>query len=167
MRIAICPGSFDPVTLGHMDIIARACKIFDKVIVAVSVNPEKHTSFSTEERKQMLTIATKSMGLENVEIDVVNGLLADYARSKGANAIVKGLRAMTDFEYEFQMALTNKQLNPELETMFLATSAQNMFLSSSMVKQVAGFGGDIKDFVPECIAQTIKERLSIGGNKNG
>ncbi len=167
MRVAICPGSFDPVTLGHMDIISRACKIFDKVIVAVSVNPHKTTSFSTEERMEMLKIATAKAGLDNVEIDNVKGLLADYAREKGANAIVKGLRAMTDFEYEFQMALTNKQLNPELETMFLATSAVNMFLSSSMVKQVAGFGGDIKDFVPECIAQTIKKRLSTGGNGNG
>ena len=97
----------------------------------------------------------------------MNGLLADYAREKNANVIVKGLRAMTDFEYEFQMALTNKQLNPDLETMFLATSSQYMFLSSSMVKQVAGFGGDIKDFVPECIAQTITERLSTGGSNNG
>lgn len=167
MRIAICPGSFDPVTIGHMDIITRACKIFDKVIVAVSVNVHKHTSFSTEERMNMLEIATQNENLTNVEIDHVEGLLADYARVRGANVIVKGLRAMTDFEYEFQMALTNKQLNPELETMFLATSAKNMFLSSSMVKQVAGFGGDIKGFVPECIAQTIKERLMTGGNKNG
>lgn len=167
MQIAICPGSFDPVTRGHMDIITRACHIFDKVIVAVSVNPQKTTSFSAVERIKMLEIAAKSAELTNVEIDNVNGLLADYAREKNANVIVKGLRAMTDFEYEFQMALTNKQLNPDLETMFLATSSQYMFLSSSMVKQVAGFGGDIKDFVPECIAQTITERLSTGGSNNG
>lgn len=156
MRIAICPGSFDPVTLGHMDIISRACKIFDKVIVAVPVNPDKHASFTVEERMEMLRTATAGM---NVEVDCVHGLLADYAREKNAAAIVKGLRAMTDFEYEFQMALTNKKLNPEVETMFLATSVENMFLSSSMVKQIAGFGGDISHFVPECLLDKINERL--------
>ena len=156
MRIGICPGSFDPVTLGHMDIITRACKIFDKVIVAVPVNPNKHASFTVEERMEMLRMATKGM---NVEVDSVSGLLADYAREKNAAAIVKGLRAMTDFEYEFQMALTNKKLNPEVETMFLPTSMENMFLSSSMVKQIAGFGGDISHFVPECLLDRINERL--------
>ena len=156
MRIAICPGSFDPVTLGHMDIISRACKIFDKVIVAVPVNPDKHASFTVEERMEMLRTATAGM---NVEVDCVHGLLADYAKEKNAAAIVKGLRAMTDFEYEFQMALTNKKLNPEVETMFLATSVENMFLSSSMVKQIAGFGGDISHFVPECLLDRINERL--------
>lgn len=159
MRIAVCPGSFDPVTLGHLDIISRASRIFDKVIAAVPVNPAKNASFSTEERMEMLRIVCAQEHLDNVEIDKVTGLLADYAREKGAMTIVKGLRAMSDFEYEFQQALTNKKLNPELETMFLATSAENMFLSSSMVKQVAGFGGDISHFVPQCILQTIKERL--------
>lgn len=156
MKIAICPGSFDPVTLGHMDIITRACKIFDKVIVAVPVNPDKRASFTVEERMEMLRKATQGM---NVEVDCVKGLLADYAKEKQAVAIVKGLRAMTDFEYEFQMALTNKKLNPEVETMFLPTSMENMFLSSSMVKQIAGFGGDISHFVPECLLDTINERL--------
>lgn len=159
MRIAVCPGSFDPVTLGHLDIISRASRIFDKVIAAVPVNPAKNASFSTEERMEMLRIVCAEEHLDNVEIDQVTGLLADYAREKGAMTIVKGLRAMSDFEYEFQQALTNKKLNPELETMFMATSAENMFLSSSMVKQVAGFGGDISHFVPQCILQTIKERL--------
>lgn len=156
MRIAICPGSFDPVTLGHMDIITRACKIFDKVIVAVPVNPDKRASFTVEERMEMLRIATRGM---NVEVDCVKGLLADYAKEKHAVAIVKGLRAMTDFEYEFQMALTNKKLNPEVETMFLPTSMEYMFLSSSMVKQIAGFGGDISHFVPEALLDRINERL--------
>jgi pantetheine-phosphate adenylyltransferase len=156
MKIAICPGSFDPVTLGHMDIITRACKIFDKVIVAVPVNPDKRASFTVEERMEMLRKATQGM---NVEVDCVKGLLADYAKEKQAVAIVKGLRAMTDFEYEFQMALTNKKLNPEVETMFLPTSMENMFLSSSMVKQIAGFGGDISHFVPGCLLDTINERL--------
>lgn len=157
MRVAICPGSFDPVTLGHMDIITRACKIFDKVIVAVPVNPDKRASFTVEERMEMLRIATAGM---NVEVDCVKGLLADYAKEKQAVAIVKGLRAMTDFEYEFQMALTNKKLNPEVETMFLPTSMENMFLSSSMVKQIAGFGGDISHFIPECLLDRINERLT-------
>ena len=157
MKIAICPGSFDPVTLGHMDIITRACKIFDKVIVAVPVNPDKRASFTVEERMEMLRKATQGM---NVEVDCVKGLLADYAKEKQAVAIVKGLRAMTDFEYEFQMALTNKKLNPEVETMFLPTSMENMFLSSSMVKQIAGFGGDISHFVPGCLLDTINERLT-------
>ena len=156
MKIGICPGSFDPVTLGHMDIITRACKIFDKVIVAVPVNPDKRASFTVEERMEMLRMATAGM---NVEVDGVSGLLADYAREKNATAIVKGLRALTDFEYEYQMALTNKKLNPEVETMFLPTSMENMFLSSSMVKQIAGFGGDISHFVPECLLDRINERL--------
>lgn len=162
MNIAICPGSFDPVTIGHLDIVTRASVIFPKVIVAVSVNPKKKYSFSVEERMELLRIATEEKGIQ-VEIDQVDGLLADYAKARQATVIVKGLRAMTDFEYEFQMALTNKKLNSELETMFLATSAENMFLSSSMVKQVAGLGGDISHFVPESIARPIIERLTTGG----
>lgn len=157
MRIAICPGSFDPVTLGHMDIITRACKIFDKVIVAVPTNPDKRFSFTVEERMEMLRVVTKGL---NAEVDCVDGLLADYVRKKHATTIIKGLRALSDFEYEFQMALTNKKLNPEVETMFLPTSGEYMFLSSSMVKQVAGFGGDISHFVPECLVERIRERLS-------
>ena len=160
MRIAVCPGSFDPVTIGHLDIIKRACKIFDKVIVAVPVNPDKRSSFTVEERMELIRKVTEGL---NVEVDSVHGLLADYCKEKNVNTIVKGLRALSDFEYEFQMALTNKKLNPELETMFLATSAENMFLSSSMVKQIAGFGGDISPFVPELILEEIKERLCNGG----
>ena len=156
MKIGICPGSFDPVTLGHMDIITRACRIFDKVIVAVPINPDKHFSFTVEERMDMLRTVTAGMG---VEVDSVGGLLVDYAREKGATAIVKGLRAVSDYDYEFQMALANKQLNPEVETMFLPTRVENMFLCSSLVKQVAGFGGDISHFVPECLLERINERL--------
>lgn len=159
MRIAVCPGSFDPVTIGHLDIISRASRIFDKIIVGVPVNPEKHFSFTVEERMDLLRRVIAAEGLENIEVDKVDGLLADYAKRRGAMVIVKGLRALSDFEYEFQQALTNKKLNPELETMFLSTSAENMFLSSSMVKQVAGFGGDISPFVPACILQTIQDRL--------
>ena len=160
MRIAVCPGSFDPVTIGHLDIIRRACKIFDKVIVAVPVNPDKRSSFTVEERMELIRKVTEGL---NVEVDAVTGLLADYCKEKNVTSIVKGLRALSDFEYEFQMALTNKKLNPELETMFLATSAENMFLSSSMVKQIAAFGGDISPFVPGVILDEIKERLCNGG----
>lgn len=157
MRIGICPGSFDPVTLGHMDIISRACKIFDKVIVAVPVNPDKRASFTVEERMEMLRTVTADM--ENVEVDCVRGLLADYASEKHAAAIVKGLRAISDFEYEFQMALTNKKLNPNLETLFLTAEADSMYLSSSMVREIASMGGDISNFVPACIHDRIVERL--------
>ena len=163
MKTAICPGSFDPVTLGHLDIISRACKIFDRVIVAVLINPEKHTSFTVDERIDMLRRATA--GMTGIEVVGFDGLLADYARMRDATAIVKGLRALSDFEYEFQMALTNKKLNPKLETMFLTTSAENMFLSSSIVRQVASFNGDISNFVPECILEDIKKRLCEGGKK--
>ena len=156
-KIAICPGSFDPVTLGHIDIIRRASKMFDKVIVAVLVNPSKQPSFSIQERIEFLNEATK--GIDNLEIVSFDGLLASYAKEKSAVAVVKGLRAMSDFEYEFQMALTNKKLNPELETIILTTSAQHMYLSSSMVKQVASFGGDISDFVPTCLYEKIYNRL--------
>ena len=158
--IAICPGSFDPVTVGHVDIIRRAVKMFDHVIVAVMVNPSKHPAFTLEEREGLLTRALK--GMPKIEIVGFDGLLADYARERNATAIVKGLRAVSDFEYEFQMALTNKKLNPELETVFLTTTAENMYLSSSIVKQVAQFGGDISNFVPECILEDIKDRLCKG-----
>lgn len=156
-RIAICPGSFDPITFGHIDIITRASAMFDKIIVVVMKNNNKTSSFSSEERKEFII---KSVGnLKNVEVDVYDGLLADYAKQKNACAIIKGLRAMSDFEYEFQMALTNKKLNPQVETIFLTTSAENMYLSSSMVKQIASMGGDISEFVPSSILQEISNRL--------
>lgn len=157
--IAICPGSFDPVTKGHLDIITRSSKMFEKVIVVVMSNAKKinSTSFSIEERMEMLRRATAD--LPNVEVDHSEGLLAEYAAEKNASAIVKGLRAVTDFEYEFQMALANKKLNPMVETVFLTTSAENMYLSSSMVKQIASMGGDISDFVPEVIHSDILKRL--------
>ncbi len=157
MKIAVCPGSFDPVTLGHVDIMTRAAKLFDKVIVLVSINPLKSTSFTADERVRMLKQV--STGIDNIEIDTFNGLLADYLKQTGASAIVKGLRAVSDFEYEFQMALANKKLYADAETVFLTTSAENMYLSSSVVKQIASFGGDISHFVPECILGTIKNRL--------
>ncbi len=160
MRIAVCPGSFDPVTLGHLDIMTRASKLFDKVIVLVSTNPLKSASFTADERVFMLKEVSKDLG--NIEVDVFQGLLADYLKLTGACAIVKGLRAVSDFEYEFQMALANKKLYNEAETVFLTTSAENMYLSSSVVKQIASFGGDISHFVPESILQIIKNRLIKG-----
>lgn len=156
-RIAICPGSFDPITFGHIDIITRASVMFDKIIVVVMKNTNKVCSFSPEERKNFIEKAVKD--LPNVEVDIYSGLLADYAKQKNACAIIKGLRAMSDFEYEFQMALTNKKLNPKVETVFLTTRAENMYLSSSMVRQIASMGGDISDFVPAAILDEINERL--------
>lgn len=155
----ICPGSFDPVTLGHIDIISRASKMFSYVIVAVLANPSKqNSSFSIDERIDLLVKSTEN--LENVEIVSFEGLLAEYAKKRNVTAIVKGLRAVSDFEYEFQMSLTNKILNPDLETIFLTAESKYMYLSSSMVKQVASLGGDIKGFVPDCVLDRIVERLS-------
>lgn len=155
---AVCPGSFDPITVGHLDIIRRASKLFKKVIVVVMSNAVKSPSFTVEERLTMIRSAT--VDIPNVEVESYGGLLAEYAELKGAGVIVKGLRAMSDFEYEFQMALTNRKLNPGVETMFLTTSAENMYLSSSMVKQIGSMNGDIGDFVPDVIYDFIKERLS-------
>lgn len=163
MKVAICPGSFDPVTKGHLDIITRSSKLFDKVIVLVAPNLSKKPSFTVEERIQFIQRVT--VELPNVVVDTYGGLLAEYAKLKKAAAIVRGLRAVSDFEYEFQMALTNKKLNPEAETVFLTTSAENMYLSSSIVKQVASLGGDISDFIPAPILQDIKTRLYRGGEE--
>ena len=157
MRIAICPGSFDPVTYGHLDIIRRASQMFDRVVVVVMTNASKAPLFSKEERLELLRRAT--LGLSNVEVDSYGGLLAEYARTRGATVIVKGLRAMSDFEYEFQMALTNRKLYPGAETVFLTTTAEHMYLSSSLVKQVAGLGGDISEFVPACIVPDIMKKI--------
>ncbi len=157
MRSAICPGSFDPVTHGHLDIIRRAAAMFDQVTVVVMTNSQKTPLFNREERLEFLRRATAD--LPNVEVDAYGGLLAEYARLKGANVIVKGLRAMSDFEYEFQMALTNRKLNPLVETVFLTTTAEHMYLSSSLVKQVASLGGDITGFVPACIMPDILQKI--------
>lgn len=157
-RIAVCPGSFDPITIGHLDIITRASLMFDKVIIVVMKNVNKTGCFTEEERKELIIKSVE--GIKNVEVDIYGGLLADYAKKVNACAIIKGLRAMSDFEYEFQMALTNKKLNPDVETVFLTTSAENMYLSSSMVKQIAIMGGGISDFVPKAIHEDIVRRLA-------
>lgn len=163
MRIAICPGSYDPVTFGHMNIIERSAGLFDKVIVAIMVNAAKHSYFTHEERVQMVREVTGH--IPNVEVLAYRGLVAELAREKEACALVKGLRAVTDFEYEFQMALINKKLNPELETMFITTDAKFMYLSSSSVREIASFGGDLKDFVPACIEERIHQRFYNEQNK--
>lgn len=157
-RLAICPGSFDPVTFGHLDIMHRAAELFDRVIVLVSVNAEKTPCFTAEERMEMIREVTRD--IPNIEVEALDGLLADYVKKTGACAIVKGLRAMTDFEYEFQMALINKKLYDGAETVFLVTRSENMYLSSSVVKQVASFGGDISGFVPASIVERINKRLN-------
>lgn len=158
MTTAICPGSFDPVTQGHMDIIRRASHLFDRVIVVVMTNSAKAPLFTQPERVELLRRAVEAEGLSTVSVDCYDGLLADYVERQQADVIVKGLRAMSDFEYEFQMALTNKKLSPRAETVFLTTTAEHMYLSSSLVKQVAGYGGDISDFVPPCILADILKK---------
>lgn len=157
MKTAIYPGSFDPVTFGHLDIIQRAAKIFDVLYVSVLDNQGKHPAFTVAERMDFLNRCTDH--LSNVHIESFSGLLAQYAREKQADAVVRGLRAMSDFEYEFQMALTNKVLNEETETLFMATNVKHMYLSSSMVKEVAVFGGDISEFVPAGIKADIMKRF--------
>lgn len=158
-KIAICPGSFDPITKGHLDIIRRSTKIFDKVIVVVMSNYRKTGSslFSVEERVELIRRCT--FDLANVEVDSYMGLLAEYARQKNADVIIKGLRAVSDFEDEFQQALANKSLNPDVETVFMAASAENMFLSSSVVKQICQLGGDVTPFLPPEISQDVINKL--------
>jgi len=157
MRVAIYPGSFDPITNGHLDIITRGSKVFDKLIVGVLVNIDKVGVFSIEERVELIKRVTSH--LENVEVISFNGLLVDLAKKNNAKVILKGLRAVSDFEYEFQMALMNSQLDSEVETLFMTTSAANSFLSSSSVKQVAKFGGDIKGLVPDDIIDDVIKKI--------
>jgi len=157
-NIAIYPGSFDPITNGHLDVILRASKIFDKVIVAVLENPEKKSPlFTIGERVELIKKVTKNV--YNVEVESFRGLLVNYAKEKGAKVIIKGLRAVSDFEYELQMAMMNNKLNNELETLFMMTSSKYSFLSSSLVKQVAMYGGCIKDLVPDEIIEDILKKI--------
>ncbi|MEG1153521.1 MAG: pantetheine-phosphate adenylyltransferase [Ruthenibacterium sp.] len=157
MRIAICPGSFDPVTKGHVNIIERSARLFDKVIALVVVNPNKTPMFTSEQRVDFIRRATAH--LPNVEVESYYGLLAEYAKKVGACTLIKGLRAVTDFEFEFQQALTNKKLNPELETMFVITDSNYMYLSSSIVKQIAEFNGNVNEFLPEAICGDVVAQM--------
>ncbi len=151
MRKGLCvyPGSFDPVTLGHVDLIERAAKLFPELVVSVLNNPDKRVTFSVEQRMEMLRRACGH--LKNVRIDSFGGLLVDYMRSIDAEIVLRGLRAVTDFENEFQMAQVNRQIAPEIETLFLMTSPDYAYISSSAVRQIASFGGDISTLVPQCI----------------
>ena len=154
---AIYPGSFDPVTYGHLDIIKRSANIVDELVVGVLYNKAKIPLFSVEERVKMLGEATKE--LDNVKIIPFEGLLIDFAREMDAKVIVRGLRAITDFEYELQMAQTNRKLSPEVETLFMTTGLEYSYLSSTTVKEVASFGGDISQFVPEFVADQVTEKM--------
>ena len=171
MKIAIYPGSFDPITSGHLNIIQRAAKIFDKLIVCVMVNAGKKPMFTQEERVNLIRRVTKD--IPNVEVDFSDELLAEYAKRKGSCVIVKGLRAGSDFENEFQMALINHKINPELDTMFLTAESQYMYLSSSTVKELGSYGVDLSDFLPDEIIPDFQERIesrkktNSGGNNNG
>lgn len=156
MNIAVYPGSFDPTTNGHLDVIERAAKIVDKLIVGVLINPNKKGLFTVEERVEQLKSLTRS--LPNVEVRSFSGLLVDFARSVDARIVIRGLRAVTDFEYEFQMALTNRSLAGEIETLFIPTSAHYMYVSSSMVKEVASFGKSVEGMVPESIQKQMDEK---------
>ena len=159
-NIAIYPGSFDPCTNGHLDIIERSSKIFEKVIVAVLLNSSKTPTFTVEERIDLLKTATEH--ITNVEVVSFNGLLAQFAQDRNAKVIIKGLRAVSDFEYEFQMSLTNTKLNPNVETLFMTTKSENMYLSSSIVREVARYGGDISDMVPKVITEKIYNGYADG-----
>ena len=166
MKLAICPGSFDPITIGHLDIISRSAKMFSKVIVVVAGNSSKHCSFTPEERVEMIKKSVAD--IPNVEVDHFDGLLADYAASKNAKAIIKGLRAGSYFENEFQMALINHKINPNLDTMFLASEHQYMYLSSSTVKELGNYDVDLSDFLPQEIITDFKQRIAAihqGGNR--
>lgn len=156
-RLAIYPGSFDPVTNGHVDILERARGLFDEVVVAVAENIGKSALFSAEERVALLEGAFD--GATGVEVCAFSGLLIDYARKRGAHAIVRGLRAVADFEYEFQLALMNRRLAGEIDTVFLMTAQKNLYISSSLVKEVARFGGEISSFVPANVEQALRDKM--------
>lgn len=156
MKTVVYPGSFDPCTNGHLDVIARASKLFDRVVVAVLINHAKKPLFHVDERVAMLKQAVAAY--PNVEVRSFSGLLVDFMREENAKIIIKGIRAMSDFEYEFQMALTNHALSCEIETLFIPTSKDYMFLSSSIVKEIARYGGSLDGLVPECLISVINER---------
>jgi pantetheine-phosphate adenylyltransferase len=159
VRRAIYPGSFDPVTNGHLDIIQRACKLFDEVIVAILVNPGKTAMFSVDERVEMLGSLLNAR-FPQVSVDTFDGLLVDYALRRGAQAVVRGIRAISDYEYELQMALMNRRLNPQVETVFLMSAEENSYLSSRLVKEVFSLGGSITGLVPEPVIDRMREKLS-------
>ena len=157
MRVAIYPGSFDPVTLGHLDIIERSSKMFDHVIIGVLNNTSKTPLFSLDERVNILNDVISNFN--NVSVESFNGLLVDFLREKNSNVIIRGLRALTDFDLEMQMAQSNRMVAPEIDTVFLSTSLQYSYLSSSVVKEYARYGVDLKDFVPECVIEKLLDKM--------
>lgn len=156
MRIGIYPGSFDPVTRGHLDIIDRASRLVDELIIGVLVNSSKKPLFSMQERVDFLQRVTGE--IKNIRIEAYDGLLIDFARSRGAGILVRGLRAVTDFEYELQIAQTNHRLDSSIDTVFLTTSVEYSYVSSSIVREIASYGGDVSQFVPECIVDDIYKK---------
>ncbi|MBI3919948.1 MAG: pantetheine-phosphate adenylyltransferase [Armatimonadetes bacterium] len=160
MQIAVYPGSFDPITNGHIDIIERTAQIFDRVVVAVAINEEKLPVFTVEERVEIIRDAIRHV--PNVEVDQFAGLLVDFMRQQQSNVVVRGLRAISDFEYEFQMAQMNKQLYPQMETLFMMTQPEHGYLSSRIVKEIARFGGQVDQMVPGVVATQLKEKLQTG-----
>lgn len=165
MKIAIYPGTFDPITNGHLDIIKKAVKIFDKVIVAIGINPHKKCTFSMEERVYLTKESVKLIDeKEKVIVEPFEGLLVDFAKKKGASVIIRGLRAVSDFEYEMQLALMNKKLS-NIDTIFFVPELKWIFLSSSIIKEIAKFGGDIQNFVPEIVVKKLREKFNNKGEK--
>ena len=160
-RAAVYPGTFDPMTLGHFDLVKRAAALYDRLIVAVAGTSSKQGAmFDCDTRMAIIREDIEKAALSNVSVEKLDTLLVDFCRTHGVRTVIRGVRVYSDFEYEFQMALTNKKLNPDIETLFLTTSAENMYLSSSMVKQIASMSGDISDFVPQIIHDDIVKRLT-------
>jgi pantetheine-phosphate adenylyltransferase len=157
MRRAVCPGSFDPITNGHLDVIERASKFFDEIIVAVGINPSKNRLFEPEERVEMIREATD--GMANITVETFSGLIVDFCRTHGVQAIVKGLRAVSDFDYELQMGQMNRSL-ADVDTLFMPADPHYSFLSSSLVKEVATYGGDVAGLVPEAVLKRLQQRLA-------
>jgi len=165
MKTAIYPGSFDPVTLGHLDIIKRSAAIFDKLIIAVLANPRKKTMFTAEERVELIKLAAE--GIPNIEVARSDRLLVDFAAERGSFIIVKGLRAVSDFEHEFQMALTNHKMDNRLDTLFLTTNYEYLYLSSSVVKEIGILGGDVSAFLPQSVIEKVAQRFKEWGAHDG
>jgi len=157
VRLAICPGTFDPITNGHLDLVLRAQRIFDEVIIAAALNPKKEPLFSIEERLHLIRESIRD--LKNVRVESFSGLLVEYARSKSCIAIIRGLRAISDFEYELQMALMNRRLDVDIETVFLMPSEEYSFLSSTIVKEAASLGGSIRGLVPDVVEKALREKF--------
>ncbi len=164
MRRAIYPGSFDPVTNGHLDIIGRGCKLFDEIVIAVVVNPDKRPLFSVEERHEILSEAIKGIDAGGclLSVDSFEGLLMEYAMRKGAGAVVRGIRAISDYEFELQMALMNRRLEPRIETVFMMSAEDYSYVSSRLVKEVFHLGGSIRGLVPETVERRMREKLGRG-----